>query len=522
VGVVSVQEPCRGAPRAGWIVGESTPVSSTLLFDRNGAVRPAAGLYVVVETPEGCALGIVERVSSGNTLLPEATTDSEEVESLAAYRDLLGRSYRRGVIRWLGLLEPLLRGGSLRSLHTPPDPGSEVYAATPTLLEAIFSGGRGWVRLGVIRDTGVPFYIGVNQLFRHLAILAVTGGGKSNTVCVLAERIVGELGGTMVIFDVHGEYAAAEGLVPDRINVQKAKINPATLEFSEFTRLARLPENAIVQERLLRLAWGRALEEYRSGAIHASDILDRVARLVESPAVKREAGDPKKDQILGAISKVEDVKRIYGDVLDPYYHAELERIIKPGMLTVFDLSEVDETGADAVVAHYLRLLLEARKKWKRSGGLEGYPSPVLVVLEEAHVLVPKNESTLTKYWAARVAREGRKFGVGLILVSQRPKELDPSVLSQTNNKIVLRVVEPSDIRYIQAASEQLSEDLASVLPGLSSGEAVVIGSMARLPAIVKIDLCTARTGGSDIDAVAEWARLNEEGEEGLGGELSLL
>jgi len=519
---VSVQEPCRGAPRAGWIVGESTPVSSILLFDRNGAVRPAAGLYVVTETPEGCALGIVERVSSGNTLLPETTTDSEEVGSLTAYKDLLGRSYRRGVVRWLGLLEPLIKGGSLRSLHTPPDPGSEVYAATPTLLEAIFSGGRGWVRLGVIRDTGVPFYIGVNQLFRHLAILAVTGGGKSNTVCVLAERIVGDLGGTMVIFDVHGEYASAEDLVPERINVQKAKINPATLEFSELTRLARLPENAIVQERLLRLAWGGALEEYRSGHVPASELLDRVTEYIKSLAGKKEVGEPRKDQVLGAISKIEDVRRIYGDVLDPHYHTELERIIRPGMLTVFDLSEVDEAGADAVVAHYLRLLLEARKRWKRSGGQEGYPSPVLVVLEEAHVLVPKNEDTLTKYWAARVAREGRKFGVGLILVSQRPKELDPSVLSQTNNKIVLRVVEPGDIRYIQAASEQLSEDLASVLPGLSSGEAVVIGSMARLPAIVKVDLCTARTGGSDVDAISEWVKPGGKGEEGLGGELSLL
>jgi len=519
---VSVQDPCRGSPRAGWIVGESTPVSSILLFDRNGAVRPAAGLYVVASTPEGCALGIVERVSSGNTLLPEATTDSEEVESLTAYRDLLGRSYRRGSIRWLGLLEPLLKGGALRSLHTPPDPGSEVYVASPTLLQAIFSGGRGWVRLGVIRDTGVPFYIGVNQLFRHLAILAVTGGGKSNTVCVLAERIVGELGGTMVVFDVHGEYATAEGLVPGRLNVQKAKINPVTLDISELLRLARLPENAIVQERLIRHAWEEALKLYSEGKLHPEELLDKVAGIIKGLERRRDLGSPTPAQVLGAYSKIEDVRRIYGDVLDPHYHIDLEKIIRPGTLTVFDLSEVDETGADAVVAHYLRLLLEARKRWKRSGRLEGYPSPVLVVLEEAHVLVPKSEATLTKYWAARVAREGRKFGVGLILVSQRPKELDPSVLSQTNNKIVLRVVEPSDIRYIQAASEQLSEDLASVLPGLSSGEAVVIGSMARLPAIVKIDLCTAKTGGSDIDAVAEWARLSGEGEEGLGGELSLL
>ncbi len=502
---MSLLEPCKGAPRVGWVIGESTPVRSVVLFDSRSTVTPAAGLYVVTATVEGCVLGIVERVASGHTLLPEATTDAEEVESLAAYRDLLGRPYRRGTIRWLGLVEDLVKRGKLASPHTPADPGSEVYLATPSLLEAIFKGGRGWVRIGELRDSRVPFYIGVNQLFRHLAILAVTGGGKSNTVCVLAERIVGELGGTMVIFDVHGEYASAEGLVPGRINVQRAKINPVTLSFAELKRLARLPENAIVQERLLRLAWERALEEYARGDLQPARFLERVLELVRSPSIKREAGNPDNKQVIGVESKLDDVKAIYGDVLDPFYHTRLEDIVKPGMLTVFDLSEVDEAGADAVVAHYLRLLLEERKRWRRSDGREGYPTPVIAVIEEAHTLVRKDESTLTKYWAARVAREGRKFGVGLVLVSQRPKGLDPDVLGQTNNKIILRVVEPSDIRYIQAASEQLSEDLASVLPALSPGEAVVLGSMTRLPAIVKIDLCNARTKGADVDAIGEWS-----------------
>ena len=516
-------DPCSG-PHAGWIVGESTPVSSMVLFDRDSAVTPSAGLYLVARAPEGCLLGIVESVASGNTLLPAETTDSEEVRSLSRYRDLLGRSYRRGRVRWLTLVEPLLRGGRLRSPKAPPDPGVEVAAATPSLLESVFRGGRGWVRLGSIRGSSVPFYLGVNQLFRHLAILAVTGGGKSNTVCVLAHRIVGELGGTMVIFDVHGEYASARGFGPGVANVQKAKINPVTLTFHELLRLARFPESAIVQERILRKAWEMAIAEYERGDLQASSFLDRLRELMSSPIVKREAGNPKPEQVLGAQSKLEDALDIYGDVLDPAYHTRLEEIIKPGKLNIIDLSEVDEAGADAVVSHYLRLLLEERKRWRRTGRMEGYPAPVLAVIEEAHVLVPKDESTLTKRWAARVAREGRKFGVGLVLVSQRPKGLDPDVLSQTNNKIILRIVEPSDIRYVQAASEQLSEDLAAVLPGLSPGEAVVIGSAARLPAIVQVDLCPAETGGTDIDALGEWEALHSrlrDLESGLADDVSL-
>ncbi|MEB3851595.1 MAG: ATP-binding protein [Desulfurococcales archaeon] len=515
-------DPCSG-PHAGWVVGESTPVSSVVLFDRDSKVTPASGLYVTVETGEGCVLGIVEWVSSGNTLLPEDVTDSDEVKSVTRYRELLGRSYTRGRVRWLTLTAPLLAGGKIRSPREPPRPGSEVRAATPSLLDSVFRGGRGWVRLGRLRGTDVAFHVSVNQLFRHLAVLAVTGGGKSNTVCVLAQRIVGDLGGTMVIFDVHGEYASARGLAPGRVNVQTAKINPVTLTLDEILRLARFPEHAIVQERILRKAWEKAMSEYLQGSLPATKFLSRIEELARSPQVKRDAGYPRDEQVLGVLSKLEDVRSIYGDVLDPNYFTRLEDIIKPGKLTVIDLSEVDENGADAVVSHYLRLLLMERKRWRRSGGSAGYPSPVIAVIEEAHVLVPREEDTLTKRWAARVAREGRKFGVGLALVSQRPKGLDPDVLSQTNNKIILRIVEPSDIRYVQAASEQLSEDLASVLPALSPGEAVVIGSIARLPAIVQVDKCPAETGGTDIDAVGEWARLASQGggEEDLSGLLSL-
>ncbi len=502
---------CPGSLPLGWVVGESTPDTSIVLFDENGRRVAATGLYVMAEGPEGCVLGIVEHVASGNTLLPEEVTDHREVEAATRYPLLLERSYRRGVVKWISLLDHLVVTGSPRSPTIPLDPGTKVYAAPPSTLRAIFQGGDGWIPIGSLlrTDVQVPFSIEVNKLFRHLAILAVTGGGKSNTVCVLATRIVGELGGTMVLFDMHGEYASSsdlKNLLSGKVKVLKPKINPANLSVHELAGLLKISENAYVQERIMRDAWRTAYEEFKKQKKPLGDLLKNFREKVEKWPVGRKVTQSEKNAVIAIINKFDDMMEVYKDVIDPHIQLNLADIIELGKLTIFDLSELDEIGADAVVSHYMRRILEERKRHKTTGGSSGYPVPIIIVVEEAHVLIPRDESTLTKYWASRIAREGRKFGVGLVIVSQRPKKLDADVLSQANNKIVLRIVEPTDQRYVREASEQLSEDLTRVLPSLNPGEAIVVGSMTRIPALVKIDKCPARTGGADVDAISEWRR----------------
>jgi hypothetical protein len=169
---------------------------------------------------------------------------------------------------------------------------------------------------------------------------------------------------------------------------------------------------------------------------------------------------------------------------------------------VIDLGSVDEDGADVVVSHILRSILEARKNYKRSGN--GLSFPIFLVLEEAHVLAPFDKETLSKYWIGRIAREGRKFGIGLCLVSQRPKRLDSDSLSQASNMIILNLVEPNDQRYVQMASEILSQDLLEQLPSLNVGEAVIIGPSIKVPALVKIDEFKGKLEGTDPNVRKEW------------------
>ena len=372
-------------------------------------------------------------------------------------------------------------------------------------MEGIFAPeGESWVRIGRLVWADAEFRVNVDALTRHLAILAVTGGGKSNTVCVLVRRLVEDLEGTVVIFDVHGEYGS--GIVRDRQARLRPKINPVAMTIEELFQLAQIPENATVQRRILREAWEEVIGLYWSGKLRADEVMGSLLEYLEGKYRELVERKNKSEAMkhLSVAEKIKDLERVYGGIIDGKAPLSLTDYIRPGYLNVVDLSSVDDSAADAVTSHLLRRILWERKTFVREG--KGYPVPIITVIEEAHVLVPRDGKTLTKYWAGRIAREGRKFHVGMVLVSQRPKNVDDNVLSQTNNKIILRIVEPNDLSYVQSTTEQMSEDLKELLPGLSPGEAVIVGMMTRLPAIVKIDLCEGKKVGGDISLVKLWRR----------------
>jgi len=502
---------------AGMVVGESTTQTSLVLFDKASGHTPRVGMQVMAETGSGCILGVVEKLWAGNPFLPGDAKSYHDVASMASYRDLGNTMYLRGLVRWYSLLDPLEKGGRVESPTVPPEPASRIYPVPKSVLEGIFAPReRAWVRIGSLVWGGAEFRVNIDALARHLAILAVTGGGKSNTVCVLVRRIVRDLNGTVVIFDMHGEYAASD-LAGERQVVLEPKINPVNLTVEELFHLAQIRENAVNQMRVLREVWEDVTSRYYGGGlaerIDATMILEKLVEELENGGRALEANRKKGEAKIyySVAEKVKDMLRVYGSVLDGRAPIRLDDYILPGRLNIVDLSSIDDNGADAVASHLLRRILQERKRWRMTG--DGYPVPVIAVLEEAHILVPRNSSSLTKYWAGRVAREGRKFQVGMVLVSQRPKNVDDDVLSQTNNKIFLRIVEPHDLAYVQATTEQMSEDLKELLPGLSPGEAVVVGMMTRLPAVVKIDLCKGKKAGGDVSLTELW------GESSGGGEL---
>jgi len=118
-------------------------------------------------------------------------------------------------------------------------------------------------------------------------------------------------------------------------------------------------------------------------------------------------------------------------------------------------------------------------------------------------MAPADRSSGAKEMVARLAAEGRKFKVFMILVTQRPFKIDSDVLSQCNSQIIMRLTNPADQNAVATAAEALSQDLLEDLPGLNVGEAVLVGELTRSPVMVKIGGRVSAEGGSDVDVVQE-------------------
>jgi hypothetical protein len=177
---------------------------------------------------------------------------------------------------------------------------------------------------------------------------------------------------------------------------------------------------------------------------------------------------------------------------DPHGHDPLIDVVAEWLgeekpLSVLDFSGVPSEAADVAIGVVLNLLFELAVRTERDGQGIGRPRPVLIVLEEAHRYLGDDASTLTRHSANRIAREGRKYGIGLLLVTQRPTELPKTALAQSGTLIALRLSNAEDQGTIRAALPDSVAGLAAVLPSLRTGEAIVSGEAVVLPARVLVD-----------------------------------
>jgi len=147
-----------------------------------------------------------------------------------------------------------------------------------------------------------------------------------------------------------------------------------------------------------------------------------------------------------------------------------------------------------------------------------FPYPVFVIVEEAHKFIPAgDQSTFSASIINKIAAEGRKFGIFLVLITQRPFKVHPDSLSQCNSQIIMKLTNPQDQEAVAQSSERLSQDLLNDLPGLNRGEAVIVGEVTKAPVMVKVRQRKTREGGADIDVIEKLrqARKETDMEEGL-------
>jgi uncharacterized protein len=499
----------------GQVIGSTTLRAFKFVIKEGEEAKVKRDEFVIVdEAVSGKkVLGVVKDIVISNELLPEEFGRDLRLADIV----LKEGEYPVPMVKVLGVET----GDGLEIPRHGVKPGSTVDLAPDTLLDDILrQDGRVAAHIGTLSTReSVRVCLDVNELVsRHCAVLAMTGAGKSYTVGVLVEELMAKRG-SVVVFDVHGEFkgmefAGSDVAVYDVEGARRIKVDVSSLSTGDLVNL--MPDLTSTQRDLLDEVLGladRFFDKYDLENVHK--ILETLYDIKKGD--KGGGAEMFPSNILKSITKkvgvstvgalMRRIKRLERMGVFSVEGTPLNEIVKPNQLTVINLSEADERVSDIIVAAVCRGVFDGRKRYMRREDGSGVRVPTLLVIEEAHNFAPRaveGDYSPSRAIIRKIAREGRKFGVGLCVVSQRPNKLDADVLSQCNTQIIMKIVNPADQEYIRQSVETVTEDIVRDLPSLGRGEAIVVGSAIRLPVPVKIRRRVTKISGEDVDIVGEW------------------
>jgi energy-coupling factor transporter ATP-binding protein EcfA2 len=402
------------------------------------------------------------------------------------------------------------------------------------------------VSIGNYVDSDLPVYLDVDHLLgKHTAIVGTTGCGKSYTVARLIQQLVTDYpGGNVVVFDLHGEYrncfpnarhfradllslpAWLHGFddlfalcadLSNQFNIhnQRWAFRDGMLKLKQDYCRTVLKDSALADkidldapipfkfDRLQNYLHNLNMATYDS----STDALTLETGETEEWFAKRMRFQPKKARVTsggplhGELDRL--TLRVDARVGDPRFafmfqyelkgKDELPDVVremtgfmaaKSQPVTVFDLSYLPSETVGTVVATISRMLFQVHFLAER-----GATTPTLAVYEEAHNYISR--SGRGAYGEARdsverIAKEGRKFGIGTLVVSQRPSELSETLLSQCNTFLCMRLANTADKNHVLALLPDSMQMLTSVLPSLPRGQVIAIGQASKMPVRLQV------------------------------------
>lgn len=493
------------------------------------------GSYVSVRQGSVRILCVITRVSEQEKLA-DANTASPDAPIV---------TYAQRAIALIPIGSVSADGEFERGVSSYPTTGAEVHVVAGNELDTLFSKFRaqGYVVGSLSSQPAVKVCLEPSRLFgRHFAILGQTGAGKSWAVASLIQQALDVMPKAhIIILDLHGEYC---WLKPDgkrdaafkeehfRYLDAKELEMPYWLmtygelcdllidqtEFSAHNQIAVFRDglNALRQKEAVNLKLDRASVDT---PIYFD--LQELRSFVESKngKVMGSRGEPIKGELTGKFdnflmrldSKLNDVR--YDFLLKPKYRntspslAQLLRDFvglgnpkKP--VTIIDLSTVPFDVRPTVAAQIGRLAFEFNF-WNP----QYREFPLLLVCEEAHAYVTRQHDSQfagARKSMERIAKEGRKYGVGLAVVSQRPHELSETVLAQCGTFLCLRITNPDDQSYVKSLVPEGERGLVDILAGLGRGECLALGEAVPLPTRFKFNKPAPFPNSEDIDFYNKW------------------
>jgi len=485
------------------------------------------GQYVVTSEGYLCRVSRIERRNylTDDRILAEMNS-FDRVERLKKY------GFSLELTSTITLAEALVigvvDGAGIRQPMAPPRLYTYVNEASSELISGLTTINGVSITIGEVKGSSIPAKLDAERLTtHHCAILASTGSGKSWLAGVIAEELALTVKMPIIIIDPHGEYSSmqypavddpsAEELsemvniyVPGRVDTSeidkyyasrfgkprryvRVGVNPRNMPLSILVKLLKhyygLTET---QRRLLEEGWPYD-PSLDAPLTTIDELISEVVERSRGSAPKGYAGESSISSLVSRLRAFLENRPFFITMYGEHYGDEPIRLLdvegmlnKPG-INVIDLSTLDLMDQQALVALMLDMVFNMAKRRRIM--------PTFIIIEEAHNFSPSKTPSISKSPILRIAREGRKFGLGLCIVSQRPSRIDPDVLSQCMTQIFKRMINPLDLKYVASVAENISGDELSTLKSLNPDEAYVTGMATPIPLLVKVKGRLTNHGG---------------------------
>lgn len=399
-------------------------------------------------------------------------------------------------------------------------------------------------------DENATAWLNGNKLFqRHAVIVGSTGSGKSWCVAKILEQVASLKSADAILFDIHGEYSTLQG-----DSFAHLKVAGPNDEMSD--RMLFLPYWLLTYEEMLSLMLDRSDNNAPNQAMMFSsaviegkkEFLRNVNKAEMEANITLDSPVPYKlDMLIGTL-KTKDTEMVPGTRCEKQgpYNGKLTRFIQrletkqkdkrlnfmfasedkllsydymgelcrklmlPSSsgekgVKIIDFSEVPSDILPLIVSLIARVIFSVQQ-WTTAE----HRHPIAIFCDEAHLYIPANteksidDASLVTF--ERISKEGRKYGIGLVVISQRPSEVNRTVLSQSNNFIAMRLTNVDDQFVVKRLLPDSLGDYAEMLPILDIGEALVVGDASLLPSRIRITPPDMKPRSATIDFWDEWSK----------------
>ncbi|NCS70891.1 MAG: ATP-binding protein [Candidatus Aenigmarchaeota archaeon] len=454
--------------------GPSTFRFDFVIKEDSGGIPAHKGQFIQVKTEEGLLIGRVDEIMKTNRYFMQAESVREFEKTGSPLNEMFP------VDRWeylVAKITPLgiYDSGLLKRVTYPPSPGVQVEEIDKKILTEFLGLDSNGLNIGKISFHDLDVKINLTKMFqKHLAILAMSGAGKSYLTSVMFEELLDRMDDlgkpSVIVIDPHGEYT---GFAKDPEYGSKTKVygkddicigisNLSPYQIMEF-----LPGMSPAQRRELTTIIQGMVKKKKPYTF--KDLITEI----EVSSTKRVI----KDTMISWLMHLENSK-LFKNSTKP----DIKDLAKPGQLSIMDISDiVSQRDKQMLVTFFARKLF-----WMRT---IGKIPPFILVVEEAHQFCPegvRKEGALSRSIIETIAREGRKFHASLVLISQRPIQLSTTALSQCNTHIIMRVTNPYDLDHMGKSSEGVTNDVLKMIPGLRIGEALIVGEAVNYPLLIKV------------------------------------